>query len=314
MIVFLSLIWLAGVAGLVTLKVIPNKPASWLSTVLFAIFLTVFLFIPLQWSAPSGRALVIVNTVPIVPNVGGQVTEIAVRPNTPVKKGDVLFKIDPIPYQARLDALTSQLEFAELRVDQLERLGEGPAGRRFDLEEATATAQRLSAERTAALYDLEQTTVSAPADGFVTTVGLRPGERVATLPLAPAMTFVEATGQHVAAQVQQIYVRFIEPGQPVEIAFKTRPGEIFKGTVEAVINLNVEAQVPTSGMVIQPRQVQAVPFFVRIELDNPDDFRSLPGGSAGTIAIYTPQLGFAHVIRKVMLRMESFVNYLNPFL
>ncbi|MEP3277510.1 MAG: biotin/lipoyl-binding protein [Stappiaceae bacterium] len=314
MIIFLTLIWLAMVAGLVALKLLPNKPISWLSTLFFAIFLTVFLFIPLQWSAPSGKALVIVNTVPIVPNVGGQVTEIAVKANTPVRKGDVLFRIDPLPYQAKLDALASQLELAELRVGQLETLSQSPAGRRFDLEQAQATAKQLIADRTAALYNLEQTSVTAPADGFVTTVGLRVGERVTSLPLSPAMTFIESSGQHVGAQIHQNYVRFVEAGQPVEIAFKTQPGKIFAGTVEAVINLNAQAQVPSSGMVVQTRDIQAVPFFVRIELDNPDDFDRLPGGSAGTVAIYTPQLSFAQVIRKVMLRMESFVNYINPAL
>jgi len=314
MIVFLTLIWLALVAGLIALRILPNKPVSWLSTVAFAIFLTVFLFIPLQWSAPSGKALVLVNTVPIVPNVGGQVTEIIVQPNTQVRKGDVLFRIDPTPYEARLEALNAQLELAELRVSQLETLSLSPAGRRFDVEEAAANAQRLIAERSAALYNLEQTTVTAPADGFVTTVGLRTGERVAALPLSPAMTFIEASGQHIGAQIHQNYVRFIEPSQPVEIAFKTRPGRIFTGSVRAVINLNAQGQVPTSGTVLQTRDIQATPFFVRIELDNLEDFQQLPGGSAGTVAIYTSQLSVAHVIRKVMLRMESFVNYLNPVL
>lgn len=314
MIVFLTLCWLAIVAALIGLKLLPNKPVSWLSTVLFAIVLTVFLFIPLQWSAPSGKAAVIVNTVPIVPNVGGQVTSIDVQPNAAIAKGDVLFRIDPLPYEARLASLDAQLELAELRVSQLDLLSQSPAGRRFDLEQAQATAKGLAADRAAALYNLEQTSVLAPSDGFVTTVGLRVGERVAALPLSPVMTFVESSGQHIGVQIHQNFVRYINAGQAVEIAFKTRPGRIFAGTVQSVIDLNAQGQISSSGTVLETRDIRAAPFFVRIELDDPEDFKLLPGGSVGTAAIYTSELSVAHVIRKVMLRMESFVNYINPAL
>lgn len=309
MIVFLTVVWLGILALLVGIKILPNKPATWMSTVVVFVALNVFLIIPLQWSAPAGSATVVVNTVPIVPNVGGQVTEILAERNVPLKQGDVLFRIDPTPYQARLDALDAQLELAKLRVQQYETLRDSPAGRRFDLEEAVATMRQLEAQRAGAAYDLDQTTVVAPADGFITTVALRPGQRVAAAPVAAVMTFIETEGVHVAAQIAQNAIRFVEPGQPVELAFKTRPGRIFTGTVETVIEVNAQGQVQAGGAVAATRSLEAVPYFVRIAVDDPEILRELRGGAVGTAAIFTPRLRVAHVIRKVMLRMEGYLNY-----
>src|SRR5262245_20687910 len=80
------------------------------------------LFIPIGWGAPSGRALVVRNSVPIVPNVAGEVIDVPVEANRPLKAGDVLFKIDPTPYQAQVDALTAQLNFEKLRLSQMTQL------------------------------------------------------------------------------------------------------------------------------------------------------------------------------------------------
>ena len=47
--------------------------------------------------------------VPIVSQVKGRVIEVPVENNRPVKKGDVLFRIDPTPYESEVRALEAQL-------------------------------------------------------------------------------------------------------------------------------------------------------------------------------------------------------------
>lgn len=69
-----------------------------------------------------------------------------------------------------------------------------------------------------------------------------------------------------------------------------------------------------SGTVPAAQQVAAEPFFVRIELDDDDAARNLPAGTVGTAAIYTQSAGSTHIIRKVMIRMESLLNYVIPWL
>ena len=78
------------------------------------------LFIPMGWGAPQGPALVVRNSVAVVPNVAGEVTNVPVEPNKPLKAGDVLFKIDPVPYQAQVNSIGAQLKFEELRLSRID--------------------------------------------------------------------------------------------------------------------------------------------------------------------------------------------------
>src|SRR3954471_16171208 len=55
-------------------------------------------------------------TIPVVPRVAGQVTEVPIEPNRPIKKGDVLFKIDPVPYQAAVKAAEAILESNKVKL------------------------------------------------------------------------------------------------------------------------------------------------------------------------------------------------------
>ena len=61
-----------------------------------------------------------VVTTPIVPLVKGRVIEVPVKPNTPLEKGDVLFRIDPTEFQAEVDAQKAALAQAEQDVKIME--------------------------------------------------------------------------------------------------------------------------------------------------------------------------------------------------
>src|SRR5262249_14214809 len=150
------------------------------------LLLLVGLFIPMNWGAPQGPALVGRNSVAIVPDVAGEVIDVPVTANTPLKAGDVLFRIDPAPFKASLDALEAQLRFQELRLSQMSQLQERQTGRAFDVEQRQAEVEQLKAQVEGAKYNLDKTTVRAPADGYVTNLALRKGARVGNLPLSPA--------------------------------------------------------------------------------------------------------------------------------
>lgn len=312
MIAFLTLCYVAVLGVLVWLQVLPNKLITWLSTLAWIVLLFVALFIPMQWSAPAGPARILTYSVQIIPNVAGPVTEVPVKPNVPVKKGDVLFKIDPTTYEAAVKATRAQLGLQELRLEQFKTLEARDAGTRFKVEETAASVEKLQADLDAAEWNLRETTVHAPSDGYATYVALRPGQRVVTFPLQAAMTFIETSRNLVGAQIDQIYIRHVEAGQPVEIAFKTRPGKIYTGKVEAILQVTSEGQAVISGTVPAAKNVVAEPFFVRVDLD--DDAADLPAGTVGTAAIYTQSAGMTHIIRKVMIRIKSLMNYVVPWL
>jgi multidrug resistance efflux pump len=150
------------------------------SPVLVLLLLLIGLFIPMNWGAPQGSALVVRNSVGIVPDVAGEVTEVSVKANTPIKAGTILFKIDPRPFEAKVDSLRSQLDFQRLRLSEATRLQKSGAGPVFDVEQRQAEVEQLEAQLEGAQWDLDKTLVRAPADGYVTNLALRVGARVSS--------------------------------------------------------------------------------------------------------------------------------------
>jgi RND family efflux transporter MFP subunit len=265
------------------------------------------------WGAPQGSAVVLRNSVAIVPDVAGEVVEVPVRPNTPIKAGDVLFRIDPTPFQSQVDALAAQLRLEQTRLDETSQLARANAGRVFDVEQRQASVDQLKAQLAGAQWNLDKTVVRAPADGYVTNLALRKGARVGNLPLSPVMAFIDTSETFVGVEINQIDTRYIAPGQPVEVALKFLPGRIYSGKVVSVLQALSTGQVQTSGSAATTRPLQPAPFAVRVKLDDDRFAATLPAGSVGDAAIFTEHVQAAHIIRKVLLRQVAILNYVVPF-
>ncbi|MEE9586693.1 MAG: biotin/lipoyl-binding protein, partial [Hyphomicrobiaceae bacterium] len=146
MIAFLTLCYVAILAILVWLKLLPNSISTWLTTLVWVLLLFIVLFIPMQWGAPAGPARTMTYSVQIIPNVAGRVTEVAAQANVPMKKGELLFKIDPTTYQAAVDAIQAQLKFQKLRLKQYRELEAKAAGTKFQVEETETKVAKLEAD------------------------------------------------------------------------------------------------------------------------------------------------------------------------
>jgi multidrug resistance efflux pump len=313
MIVAIFNVYLVVLFLLVKLKIVRFTLFWKCSPAIVLVLLLFGLFIPMGWGAPQGPAIVIRNSVPIVPNVAGEVIDVPVEANRPLKAGDVLFRIDPTPFQAQVDALSAQLKFEKLRLSQMSQLQANETGRAFDVQERQASVDQLTAQLAGAQYNLDQTVVRAPSDGYVTNLALRKGARVASLPLSPVMAFIDTADTIVGVQIQQIDARYIEPGQRVEITFKYRPGTVLTGKVTDVLQAISTGQVQASGLAVAPKELESAPFAVRVTLDDADAARTLPAGSAGDAAIFTSHIRASHIIRRVLLRQIAILNYINPF-
>jgi multidrug resistance efflux pump len=81
---------------------------------ILAVFLAMF-----NYLTPSGSFVVISRVLEVTPNVSGQVVEIPIKPNEPVKAGAVLFRIDPAPFQYKASQLKASLAQAQQQVKQL---------------------------------------------------------------------------------------------------------------------------------------------------------------------------------------------------
>jgi RND family efflux transporter MFP subunit len=298
---------------LVHFKVVPFN-LFWKLSPFLVIALTLFgLLIPMGWGAPQGAALVVRNAVSIVPNVAGEVTDVPVAANTPLKAGDVLFRIDPMPYAAQVKAIEAQLKLSKTRLAQMTQLFERDSGRGFDVEQRQSEVDQLSGQLEGAQWNLDKTVVRAPADGYVTNLALRKGARVANLPLSPVMAFIDTSNTIIGIEINQIDARYIAPGQEVEVTFKFAPGKIYSGRVESVLQAIATGQTQTSGTAVAPKGIEAAPFVVRVKLDDANVADNLPAGAAGTAAIYTDRLKPTHMVRRVILRQIAIINYVNPF-
>src|SRR5512133_1652987 len=104
--------------------------------------------------APSASEVRAQNyVIPIVPRVNGQVTEVPIEPNRPIKKGDVLFKMDPEPFQLAVKAAEAKLTMDKVALVTAEA---GQRGLQDQLNNATAKKQAIMARLELAKKRVEQ--------------------------------------------------------------------------------------------------------------------------------------------------------------
>ncbi len=213
----------------------------------------------------------------------------------------------------------------------VEKLGTGSAGiraaqeqlRRAEAQEREARlafaaessginpeVRRINAELDVSRWNLENTVVTAPTDGMVTQLLLRPGMMAVPLPLRPTMVFVHAEPARLVASFRQNSFLRIEVGAEAEAIFKAIPGRVFKGRVAAVLPVIDKGSLQASGTLISqslgpPGRVPAV-----IDLDDDMSHFNLPAGSVAEVAVYTEHIKHVAMIRKILLRMKSWQNYL----
>jgi len=256
-------------------------------------------------------------TTPIVPAVTGTVVEVSAVPMEKMAKGDVLFKIDPIPFQNKVSSLSAQVAMAEDDVERTSKLLVGNLVSQRDADRTVTRLANLNGQLATAQFELDQTVVRAPTDGYVAQMALRPGMRAASLPMRPVMIFVHQESTYFVGWFRQNSMLRLQAGDDAEVAFDGIPGRVFSGKVYSVLPALAEGQLQASGTLISP---MAAPYAgriaVRIEITDPefDAFRDkVPGGAFAQAAIYTEHFHHVAIMRKVLLRMSAWMNYLFPF-
>lgn len=313
MIAFLTLLYGGVLYLLVRNKVVPWNTFWKISPAIWMVLLFVAVFIPMNWGAPSGPVIVGRQSVAIVPNVAGEVIEVPVEANKPLKAGDVLFKIDPAPYAAAVNQLKAQLKLAEINLERATELEKRQTGTLANLQQRQAEVDQIKAQLEAANWNLEKTVVRAPTDGFVTNVSLRKGARVSAAPISAVMVFIETADTILGLQVNQAFARKVSPGQSVELTFKYLPGQVYTGRVVTFLQATALGQQAPSGTAVRPAEIVAAPFVVRVQLDDAATAAALPAGSTGEGAIYTQSAAATHIVRRIMIRMSAYLNYVLPF-
>ncbi len=264
--------------------------------------------------------------IPIVPNVKGQVIEVPIQGSEVLQKGDILFKIDPTPYQftvdqleASIDQIEAQKKLAEIEVKRSSGLVSASAGAQAKLDQwnaklavAQATIASLTAQLNNAQWQLDETVVRAPYEGYVFNLQLRPGNFVTTVPAGSSMSFVSTETHSVIASFSQSAIRYISVDDPVEMVFASRPGKVYTGKVIRIARGSGTSQMSASGqMLVMTGAPENSRWPVLVAFDNPEEANSIPqSASTSMLAVYTQKGKPVHAISKVVMRMSAWTGYL----
>jgi multidrug resistance efflux pump len=245
--------------------------------------------------------------------------------NTELVKAGAGNRFDLEQSETSVSELTAQLAGARANEQQVRAKIDGRINgdlatvAQVKAQVATAVAQVKVSEASAATthaqlenarWDLSQTTVRAPGNGTMVNVMLRPGFFVAGMPFNEVMTFVDSEYQ-IFAMFNQNELHQVEAGNEAEITLDTYPGRIIKAHVDSIIWAQAQGQLDASGDL--PRTTFVTPpgrFPVKLVVSDRDKDVFLAAGARGAAALYTEHLTLVHIIRKVLLRVSSYLDYI----
>jgi multidrug resistance efflux pump len=175
------------------LAVNSGRPALTLVIVIAAVIAGRFLWASYQEAPWTRDGRVRADVVTIAPDVSGLVSEVSVKDNQTVRRGDTLFRIDSQRFElalAQADAVAAnrkaQMDEARREANRSERLNqlsvsqETQEQRQSTADAAAAAYREALADRAVAELNLRRSEVTSPVDGTVTNLLLQPGDYVTT--------------------------------------------------------------------------------------------------------------------------------------
>ena len=261
------------------------------------------------------------DVVEVAPDVSGLVTEVLVEDNQTVKRGDVLFKIDPERFTLTLrqaDAIVegkkATAEQAAADYQRYSRLSDAAVSQqKVELARATDLAAKAAydqavADRDLARLNLERSAVKASVNGRITNMELRPGNYVNTG--KGVMALVDRDTLRVEGYFEETKLPRIHVGDKASIHLMGEDS-LITGHVESVAG-GIEDRERTAGANllanVNPtfawvRLAQRIP--VRIKLDGVPDQTRLVSGRTATVSVdaagETRRLDLLGLLNKVTL-------------
>ncbi len=220
-----------------------TKVAVTLTVVALALAASLLMYARYLGKPWTRDAYVRANVVGVAPRVAGPIIEIPIKDNQAVKKGDLLFRIDPRTFVAALDQAKGQLAQAQAKLVDLE----ANAKRAVDLlqqsvisreqyddqvqafEAAKADVQAAQAAVENAQLNLEFSTVVSPVDGYLTNINTSPGTYVAAG--QQLLALVDTSTFWVAAYFKETQINGVQPGDKVRVTLMGHTGQPFQGEV-----------------------------------------------------------------------------------
>jgi multidrug resistance efflux pump len=331
---------------------------------ILATFLALF-----NYLTPSGRVTVTGRVVEVTPNVTGQIVTIPAKPNVPLKKNDVLFQIDPAPFQytvtqlqaslaaakqnaeilkanydqatANVTGLTAQVAFNTKRNADIQKLAAEGANTQFQAEDrqnqyetslaqlnvakaaqqsaklaldseiggVNTTVAQTQAQLDNAAWELSQTAVRAPTDGYVTVVALTVGDRA--LQARSAMTFIVENEITLVGMFSQNGFQTVKEGAAVDIVFDNVPGRIYHAKITAIPRGIGQGQVDASGTLARTNALGGATVYPAV-ISIPDGMSrdSLRLGMSGSATAFAGNAGVIGLLASILAWVSSYTAYL----
>ena len=161
---------------------------------------------------------------------------------------------------------------------------------KYEIGGMATSVAATEAELDLAKFYLDNTTLVAPEDGRIVNLQVRPGMVSGDYRAGAIASFICENGRYLLASYTQESLKFVNNGQPVEVALNLYPGQIFRGKVEAIWKANGDGQLLPSGNLPKFEPLPAASpqncYAVEIVFDGGDQSR-FPIGAEGRAAIYT---------------------------
>jgi multidrug resistance efflux pump len=241
------------------------------------------------------------DVVTIAPDVAGFVSELRVRDNQFVHKGDVLFVLDQERYELAL--ATADANVAAQKANMIMRQSEANRRTRLtnvaisdeDKENAqhvaassTAAYQQAVADRATAALNLDRTVIRAPVNGYVTNLTLVVGQFAAVG--TRLMALIDSDSYRVEGYFEETKIPSVKPGDQVDI-YLMSGGAPLRGHVEGISRGITDRDNPDGPQLlanVNPtfewvRLAQRIP--VRIHIDNVPDSEHISSGMTCTVVV-----------------------------
>jgi RND family efflux transporter MFP subunit len=240
------------------------------------------------------------DVINIAADVSGTVTEVLVRDNQLVHKGDILFVIDKDRYTSALAQANATLAAQQVEKGRRSReanrraaLGsdivsaENKDNADFAVSSAAAQLEALQAARKVALLNLERTVVRAPVSGYVTNLNVHVGDFAAVG--AAKLALIDSDSFYVIGYFEETKLPQLKAGAPVDM--KLMDGAALQGHIESVARGITDRDASTGRELLADvnptfnwvRLAQRIP--VRIHIDKAPQGQVLVAGSTCTVVI-----------------------------
>ncbi|POU74459.1 efflux transporter periplasmic adaptor subunit [Leclercia sp. LSNIH6] len=241
--------------------------------------------------------------VSVTPQVSGTITTLHVKDNQFVHAGEVLFRIDETPFH--IAVLNAEAQLAKAQSDLAKANNEANRRRHLsrnyisaeDLDTANINVKAMQANVAVAeatlkqaQWQLTQTVVKAPVDGWVTNLSTRVGDYATTG--QPVFALVDSHSFYVVGYFEETKLRHIREGAPAQIVLYSS-SQTLQGHVSSIGRAIYDQSVETdSGLVpdVKPnipwvRLAQRIP--VRISFDKLPSDLTLVSGTTCTVSVGT---------------------------